>query len=138
MSISVPGITPITPLSSGSVVGVQGGAVTRFNNTDLATLFGGSIVGTTVTATGILPLSALGAVTPVNSTSATVQTLPSAASAFAANPYGLIVLSQKGTGAPTFAPAGSDLLRATSGIAASVQYGMIAAQVISATEWALA
>jgi hypothetical protein len=96
------------------------------------------VVGSTVTATGTLALSALGAVTPVNSASATVQTLPSASTAFAANAYGLVVLSQKGAGAPTFAPAGSDLLRATSGIPASVQYGMIAAQVISSTEWALA
>lgn len=95
-------------------------------------------VRTAVTATGVLAITALGAITPVNAAGATLQTLPDAATAFALMPYGLVVLSQKGAGAPTFTPAGSDVLRATSGVAASVQYGMIAAQIVSATEWALA
>jgi hypothetical protein len=95
-------------------------------------------VGTTVTATGTLPASALGVTTPVNSAAAVTLTLPSAATAFSANPFGLIVISQLGVGVPTFAAGAGDTLRATSGIPACVQYGMIAAQVISSTEWALA
>lgn len=99
---------------------------------------GGDSVATTVTATSTLPASALGAITPINAASATVQTLPPAAAAWASNPYGLVVLSIKGAGIPTFSAGAGDTLRATSGIAAGVQYGMIAAQIISATEWALA
>ena len=124
-------------LGTASAITLPGGTSVYMNGAGTFTQ-PATPVGTTVTATGTLPSSALGAITPVNSASATVQTLPAAAAAFAAMPYGLVVLTQKGTGAPTFAPAGADLLRATSGVAASVQYGMIAAQVISATEWALA
>lgn len=92
-----------------------------------------------ITATGSLPANALNAITPYNSSSGGVLTLPPAAAAWASSPYGLVVVSQKGTGAASFAAGGSDTLRATSGIAtSSVQYGMIAAQIISATEWALA
>lgn len=98
----------------------------------------GSRVGTTVTATGDLPDSALGAITPYSSGSDGTLTLPDAATAWATQPYGLVVVSQKGTGTPSFAAGGSDTLRATSGVAACVQYGMCAAQIISATEWALA
>lgn len=43
-----------------------------------------------------------------------------------------------GTGAPTFAAGAGDTLRATAGVAASVQYAAIQARVISSTEWALA
>lgn len=98
----------------------------------------GGVAAATVTATGTLPPSSLGLVTPVNAASAVVLTLPDAATSWAALPYGLVLVSQKGVGIPTFAPAGTDLLRATSGVAPSVQYSMIAAQIISATEWALA
>jgi hypothetical protein len=95
-------------------------------------------VATVVTATSTLLASTLGQIVPVNSASNVTLTLPSSAAAFAANPFGLIVISQLGVGVPTFAPGGSDFLRATSGVPACVQYGMIAAQVISSTEWALA
>lgn len=98
----------------------------------------GGRVGATVTASGTLPASALGAVTPYNSSSSGTLTLPDAATAWATQPYGLVVVSQKGTGVPSFSAGGSDTLRATSGVAACVQYGMCAAQIISATEWALA
>ena len=98
----------------------------------------GNSLGAVITATGTLPITAIGATTPVDSTTATVLTLPSAAVAWSRIPYGIVVLAQRGVGAPTFAPAGSDVLHATAGIAASVQYGMIAAQIISATEWVLA
>lgn len=92
----------------------------------------------TVTGTGILPANSLGALVPYNSSSNGTLTLPDAATAWATEPYGLVVVSQKGTGIPSFAAAGSDTLRATSGVGACVQYGMCAAQIISATEWALA
>lgn len=99
---------------------------------------GAGLVDTTVTATGTLPITALGRITPVNAAGATTQTLPSAATAWALKPYGLVVLVQRGAGVPSFAAGGGDTLRATSGIGACVQYGMIGAQVQSATEWALA
>jgi hypothetical protein len=99
---------------------------------------GAGLVDTTVTATGTLPITALGRITPVNATGSTTQTLPSAATAWALKPYGVVVLVQRGAGVPSFAAGGGDTLRATSGIGACVQYGMIAAQVQSATEWALA
>ena len=106
-------------------------------------LLGGEVdgdgnIGATITATSTLAASALGALTPVNAASATVQTLPPASAAWAASPYGLVVLSIKGVGIPTFAAGAGDTLRSTAGIPAGVQYGMIAAQVISPTEWALA
>lgn len=99
---------------------------------------GAGLVDTTVTATGTLPITALGRITPVNAAGSTTQTLPSAATAWALKPYGVVVLVQRGAGVPSFAAGGGDTLRATSGIGACVQYGMIAAQVQSATEWALA
>jgi hypothetical protein len=99
---------------------------------------GSTVVAATVTATGILQASTLGQIIPVNSATNVTLTLPPAAAAFAANPFGLIVLSQLGVGVPSFQAGGSDSLRATSGIPACVQYGMAAAQVISSTEWALA
>lgn len=94
--------------------------------------------GGIVTATSQLPSTALGKRMAVNSASATVQTLPPAAAAFAASPYGVVTLVQLGTGAPTFAAGAGDTLRATAGVAASVQYAAIQARVISSTEWALA
>ena len=98
-----------------------------------------TLVGTTVVATGVLPLAALGAVTPYNSASPGTLSLPDAATAWALSPYGIVVISQKAAGVASFAASGSDSLRVTAGLAnASVQYGMIAAQIISATEWALA
>jgi hypothetical protein len=99
---------------------------------------GSTAVATAVATTSTLLASTLGQIVPVNSASNVILTLPSASAAFLVNPFGLIVISQVGVGVPTFAPGGSDSLRATSGIPACVQYGMIAAQVISATEWALA
>jgi len=116
------------------------GALSLFDGTSTVDVGGNSTPapGTTVTATGTLPASSLGTITPVNAASATVQTLPPAAAAWASNPYGLVVLSIKGAGIPTFAAGAGDTLRATSGIAGGVQYGMIAAQIVSATEWALA
>jgi len=100
--------------------------------------FPGGTVGSTVTADSVLPDSALGSITPVDSATSTTQTLPSAATAWAASPYGVVVLVQRGVGVPAFAAGAGDTLRATSGIGACVQYGMIAAQVQSETEWALA
>lgn len=108
----------------------------NFDNLNAAV--SGAGIATTVTATSTLPDSALGKITPVNAAGATTQTLPSAATAWAADPYGLVVLAIKGAGIPVFAAGGGDTLHATSGIPAGVQYGMMAAQVISATEWALA
>jgi hypothetical protein len=131
---------------AGNVVNV-GGTTAVATATTLGLVKGAGIaadgtlvagVGTTVIATGTLPASALGVTTPVNSAAAVTLTLPSASTAFAANPFGLIVLSQLGVGIPTFAAGASDTLRATAGVPACVQYGMIAAQVISSTEWALA
>lgn len=92
----------------------------------------------TLTGSITLTTAAFGAVTPYNSGSSGTLTLPDAATCWALKPYGLVVVTQKGTGVPSFAAGGSDTLRATSGVAACVQYGMCAAQVISATEWALA
>lgn len=95
-------------------------------------------VGIALTATGVLPIGALNAITPYNSAGAGILSLPDAAIAWKFQPYGLVVVSQVGAGAVSFAASGSDTLRATSGISTnSVQYGMIAAQIISATEWAL-
>ena len=99
---------------------------------------GAGVVDTTVTASGTLPITALGRITPVDAAGSTTQTLPSAATAWALKPFGVVVLVQRGAGVPSFAAGGGDTLRATSGIGACVQYGMIAAQVQSATEWALA
>jgi hypothetical protein len=106
----------------------------------VASLGGGgtTAVATAVTSTSTLLASTLGQIVPVNSASAVILTLPSASTAFSANPFGLIVLIQLGVGVPTFAAGGSDTLRSTSGVPPCVQYGMIAAQVISSTEWALA
>jgi hypothetical protein len=103
-------------------------------------LFDNSTIRTadTLTANSVLTIPSLKAITPVNSATATVQTLPNAAEAFATYPYGVVILAQSGVGAPSFAPAGSDILHATAGVAASVQYGVIAARIISPTEWALA
>jgi hypothetical protein len=99
---------------------------------------GTTAVAATVTSTSTLLLSTLGQIVPVNSASNVILTLPSASLAFAASPFALIVLSQLGVGVPVFAQNVSDTLRSTSGIPVCVQYGMIAAQVISPTEWVLA
>lgn len=98
----------------------------------------GGVAAVAVTATGTLPISSLGLVTPVNAASAVVLTLPDAATSWGVLPYGLVVVSQKGVGIPSFVAAGTDALRATSGVGSCVQFGMIAAQIVSATEWALA
>lgn len=91
-------------------------------------------VNTTVTISSPLPLDALFGLTPINSGSATVQTLPAAAAAFAAKPFGSIVLQIVGAGVPTFAKTGSDTLdiaNASTGFSG----GKMAATVVSATKW---
>ena len=128
----------VTWVRSDALVAESAGGVTSLVSGAGTTFPLGGRVGATVTASGTLPASALGAVTPYNSSSSGTLTLPDAATAWATQPYGLVVVSQKGTGVPSFSAGGSDTLRATSGVAACVQYGMCAAQIISATEWALA
>jgi hypothetical protein len=118
--------------------GVKQGVGTNVAGDGTMTTTGSAFVGATVTSTSTLPATALGSITPVNSAAAVTLTLPSAATAFSNNPFGLLIISQLGAGVPSFAAGGGDFLRSTSGVPTSVQYGMIAAQVISATEWALA
>lgn len=95
---------------------------------------GSQRVATTLTsATNNLTVGMLGQVVPYNNGTGGAQTLPDAATAWAAMPFGMIVLHIKGAGVPTFAAAGSDSLRLS---ASGARYGMLAAQIISATEWA--
>ncbi len=131
-------VYPIFPDDFSPVgLSVDGTSLVSGDGTELLPI-GAGLVDTTVTASGTLPITALGRITPVNAAGATTQTLPSAATAWALKPYGVVVLVQRGAGVPSFAAGGGDTLRATSGIGACVQYGMIGAQVQSATEWALA
>lgn len=125
--------------TTGAITYTQAGeGVLRDANGNAIGMSGIPAVRSTLTTNATLTTAALGSITPFNSGSSATLTLPDAATCWALFPYGLVVVAIKGAGIPTFAAGGSDTLRATSGVAAGVQYGMIAAQVISATEWALA
>lgn len=124
-----------TTLRSGTI---KAGVGTIVSDDGTLTTTGSAFVGAIIASSATLPATALGSITPINSSTNVTLTLPSASAAFLANPYGIITLSQTGVGIPTFTAGSGDTLRATSGVGPSVQYGMIYAQVISSTEWALA